>query len=254
MKIYSTHPGQSLIRELYDSFNLQSPVGKHRGLVLQPLHMTLFEMMKLNPRPFDMPLLKMIVKRLLLALDFLHTDAGIIPADLKTDNLMLSLEDGTMLADFAEAEAKDPSPRKKVDESRMVYKSWRFRRPAGGKGYGLPILCDFGEAQNGKTLESGPFVQPSIYRVPEIIFEIPWGSAINIWNLAGLIWDLFEGEHPFGDIFDSKAGHDPLKHLALMVALIGLPPSEFIRHRETTEQCFDPSGKSPAFSLEVLRV
>lgn len=57
------------------------------------------------------------------------------------------------------------------------------------------------------------------------------------------IWDLFEGEHLFGDIFDTKGGHDPLRHLALMVALIGRPPREFVRRSETTEQCFDLSGK-----------
>ena len=77
-KVESTHRGQSLIRELYDSFDLQGPVGKHRCLVLQPMHMTLLEMMQLNSRPFDLPLLKMTVKKLLLALDFLHTEGEII--------------------------------------------------------------------------------------------------------------------------------------------------------------------------------
>lgn len=77
-KIKSAHPGQALIRELYDSFELQGHAGKHRCLVLQPMHMTLLEMMRLNPRPFDLPLLKMTLRRLLLALDFLHTEADII--------------------------------------------------------------------------------------------------------------------------------------------------------------------------------
>ena len=77
-KVDSTHPGQSLIRELYDTFDLQGSVGKHRCLVLQQMHMTLFEMMRLNPEPLDLPLLKMTVKRLLLALDFLHTEAEIV--------------------------------------------------------------------------------------------------------------------------------------------------------------------------------
>lgn len=76
-KVNSSHPGQSLIRELYDSFDIRGPVGQHCCLVLQPMHMTLLEMMRLNTRPFDLPLLKMTVKRLLLALDFLHTEAGI---------------------------------------------------------------------------------------------------------------------------------------------------------------------------------
>lgn len=76
-KINSAHPGRSYIRELYDSFELQGLVGKHRCLVLEPMHMTLLEMMTLNPKPFDLPLLKMTLRRLLLALDFLHTEADI---------------------------------------------------------------------------------------------------------------------------------------------------------------------------------
>lgn len=100
---------------------------------------------------------------------------------------MLSLEDNTMLGDFAKAEVEDPSPRKEIDQSRIIYKSRKFRRPAGGKSYGLPILCDFGEARIGKIQESGPFVQPHIYRAPEIIFEMSWGNAVDIWNLAALV-------------------------------------------------------------------
>lgn len=100
---------------------------------------------------------------------------------------MLSLEDSSMLADFATAESENPSPRKVIDQSRIIYCSRKFRRPTGGRNYGLPVLCDFGEARIGKTQESGPFVQPHIYRAPEVNFEMPWGSAIDIWNLAGLV-------------------------------------------------------------------
>ena len=174
---------------------------------------------------------------------------------------MLSLEDITMMLDFAKAEEENPSPRKKIDEFSTIYKSRPFRPPARGKSYGLPFLCDFGEARIGMTQETGPFIQPHIYRAPEVIFEMPWGSAIDIWNLAGLVsvtlspqtlipsansqqtWDLFEGEHLFGDIFDEKGGHDPFKHLARMVALVGPPPREFIKRSKTTDQCFDPEGK-----------
>ena len=76
--IRSDHPGQSLIRELWDSFELTGSAGNHQCLVLQPTHMTLLEKMRLNPRPFDLPLLKMTLRRLLLALDFLHTEADTI--------------------------------------------------------------------------------------------------------------------------------------------------------------------------------
>lgn len=100
---------------------------------------------------------------------------------------MLSLEDHTMLADFAKAEEEEPSPYKKIDESHTIYKSRRFRPPIGGQGYGLPILCDFGEARIGSKQETGPFIQPHTYRAPEVIFEMPWGSAVDIWNLACLV-------------------------------------------------------------------
>ncbi|KAJ6036063.1 hypothetical protein N7540_000342, partial [Penicillium herquei] len=259
-KIKSAHPGQSLIRELYDSFELHGHAGKYRCLVLQPMHMTLLEMMRLNPRPFDLPLLKMTLRRLLLALDFLHTEANITHTDLKTDNLMLSLEDNRMLADFATEEVRQPSPQKRIDEFRTIYQSRQFRQPSKGKSFGLPILCDFGEARIGKTHESGPFIQPNIYRAPEIIFEMAWGSSADIWNLGTLIWDLFEGCHLFGDIFDDNGNHDPFRHLALMVALIGSPPIEFIQRSETTGQCFGHNGDwiahedavVPPISLESL--
>lgn len=100
---------------------------------------------------------------------------------------MLSLEDDGMLADFAKREAEDPAPCKIVDESRTIYQGRRFRSPAPGKSYGLPILCDFGEARIGPSQTSGPFVQPSIYRAPEIIFGMSWGSPVDIWNVACLV-------------------------------------------------------------------
>ncbi|KAF2459671.1 kinase domain protein [Lineolata rhizophorae] len=226
--VKSAHPGQSLIRNLYDTFELQGIVGKHQCLVLQPMHMTVLEMMGLNSKPFNLDLLKMTLKRILLALDFLHSEAEV---------------DDKMLDDLAKAESEEPSPRKPIDASRTIYRSRRFRRPKGGRGDGLPVLCDFGEARIGKKHESGPFVQPHIYRAPEIIFEMTWRSAVDIWNLACLAWDLFEGQHLFGDIFDESNSHDPFKHLALMVALIGPPPEEFVKRSETTQQCFDSRGR-----------
>lgn len=92
-----------------------------------------------------------------------------------------------MLADFADEEIKQPSPRKNIDRSRTIYQSRKFRRPLPGKSFGLPILCDFGEARIGQMHESGPFVQPDIYRAPEVIFEMPWGSVVDIWNLGALV-------------------------------------------------------------------
>lgn len=88
-KVKSAHPGRSLIRELYDAFELEGPAGKHQCLVQQPMHMTVLEMMRLNSKPFNMPLLKMTLGRILSALDYLHTEAEIIHAGIQT--LVLSV-------------------------------------------------------------------------------------------------------------------------------------------------------------------
>lgn len=106
--------------------------------------------------------------------------------DLKTDNIMLPIVDQTMYEQFEEAEAAEPSTARNVDEDQTVYMSRAFPKPPASN-YGLPILCDFGESRIGVSQSSGPHVQPHIYRAPEVIFEMPWGPSIDIWNLACLV-------------------------------------------------------------------
>lgn len=144
---------------------------------------------------------------------------------------MLSLEDTTMLADFADEEIRQPSPRKIIDQSRTIYQSRKFRRPLRGKSFGLPILCDFGEARIGRTHNFGPFVQPDIYRAT-------WNTfSLCAPLIEDRIWDLFEGRHLFKNVFDKNGNYDPFKHIALMVALIGPPPAVSMQRSETTGQC-----------------
>ena len=106
--------------------------------------------------------------------------------DIKSDNLMLTIEDESMLERFEMAELETPSPRKIVDGSRTIYQSRRFGPPKDSK-YGLPLLCDLGEARIHKAQLSRPFVQPHIYRAREVIFEMQWGPPIDIWNVACLV-------------------------------------------------------------------
>jgi serine/threonine protein kinase len=107
-------------------------------------------------------------------------------SDLKADNLMLTIGDNSMLEDFEKAELDNPSPRKIVDETRTVYTSRSFEKPTNGR-WDYPVLCDLGEARIGKVQETGPMIQPHIYRAPEVTFEMPWGPPIDIWNLGALV-------------------------------------------------------------------
>ena len=74
---------------------------------------------------------------------------------------MLEIEDESMMARFEKEEALTPSPRKIIDDERTIYQSRAFPKPKEKK-YGLPVLCDLGEARIGTNQESGPHVQPHI--------------------------------------------------------------------------------------------
>lgn len=204
--VKSSHTGSLLVRHALDDFQLTSVDNtySYQCLVHPPLAMSLCELRnrtinKVLPEEF----LKPVLIHILLALDFLHTEAKIVHAgmiflsflmqrslvdlvtDLQENNVMLSVEDESILVDFEDAERSSPSPRKVVGD-RVTYLS----RDLGiAKVHGRPILSDFGEARVisnlGKHWED---VQPLVYRAPEVVLRMPWDEKIDIWNLGVLVW------------------------------------------------------------------
>ncbi|KAG1779518.1 kinase-like domain-containing protein [Suillus placidus] len=93
----SRHPGQAHIVALLDSFEVSSTQGRHLCLV--------HEAMGIFPkvdRGLPIPLVKVVAKQLLLALDFLHHEChmvhtvmlelSVIGKDLKPDNILVELD------------------------------------------------------------------------------------------------------------------------------------------------------------------
>lgn len=73
------HPGRYAVRSLLDSFDLDGPDGQHRCLVHPPLWESVRTFLYRNPvRRLPVPVLAFVLKRLFLALDFLHTECKII--------------------------------------------------------------------------------------------------------------------------------------------------------------------------------
>ncbi|PPJ60102.1 hypothetical protein CBER1_03101 [Cercospora berteroae] len=149
--IRTSHPGRLGIRDLLDWFYLPATDGyRHYCLVHQPLHTTLFDLQRFggSPRPFPEDLVKGSISFLLETLDFLHTEASLTHCDIKLSNIMLEIEDTSVLPTFAESQRSDPVPRKVIDERRTIYGSRKLPHPQGHI-FGRPILCDFGEARIG---------------------------------------------------------------------------------------------------------
>ena len=97
---------------------------------------------------------------------------------------MLTIDDKSLLSDFERAELEDPSPRKVVDDTRIIYGSRQLGLPKGIE-WGQPVLCDFGEARIGDVHKG--LVQPELYRAPEVLFGMQWGSSIDIWSVAVMV-------------------------------------------------------------------
>ncbi|KAE8407007.1 protein kinase [Aspergillus pseudonomiae] len=196
----SGHTGTVLVRTVLDKFHLSSTDGSHFYQCL------------------------------------VHPPLGM---NIQEKNIMLNIEDESILVDFEKAEISNPSPRKVVGD-RVIYHSRNLGIP---KKHGRPVLSDFGEARFGS--ESGTYcddVQPFMYRAPEVLLRMPWNEKIDIWNLAVVAWDLFEQGHLFYAQDENKRESDS-HHLAEMIAYLGPPPRDMLEKSEYANKYFDNSGK-----------
>lgn len=172
---------------------------------------------------------------------------------------MLTVNDESLLTEFEQAEADEPSPTKVIDETRTIYGSRKLGLPKNLL-WGQPVLCDFGEARIGHSHKG--LIQPELYRAPEVLFNMGWGCGADIWSIAMLvslpitcslrekhlpltypsqIWDLFEGQHLFHALDEAQewsASH----HVAEMVGYLGTPSLEYLRRSEVTKNVFDEQG------------
>lgn len=98
---------------------------------------------------------------------------------------MLQVMDTSVLAAFEEAEKIAPTTRKVIDTKRTIYRSRELRHPKR-HAFGLPVLCDFGEARIGRRFDYEE-IQPEVYKAPEILLQMEWDHMVDIWNAACVV-------------------------------------------------------------------
>ncbi|KAG5959629.1 hypothetical protein E4U56_004889 [Claviceps arundinis] len=232
------HPGRHALRSLLDSFDIDGPNGRHLCLVHPPLWESVLDLRYRNPvQKLPEPIIAGVLKRLFLALDFLHRECHVAHADIKENNILLEADKAVFRA-FEQDELDEPSPRKELD-GRTIYASRELNMP--GK-IGVPVLCDFGSAIPLDDTTRCEKIQPDIYRAPEVILDIPWTSSVDIWNVGCMIWDTFEGDHLFtGHDSEFKTYHSRA-HLAEIIALLGPPPPTLLARSSLRTEFFSDAG------------
>ncbi|KAG8531805.1 uncharacterized protein KY384_003441 [Bacidia gigantensis] len=208
--------GRHFVRSLLDSFRLQTAHGEHICLVFEPLREPLWILMRrFEDEVLPPQLIKIMLQMLLHALDFLHSDCHVIHADLKPDNVMVRLEDKSLLHKSALDEMKDPAPQKQCHDRTIYLSRNNFGHP--GKITGIVSITDFGYAVRGDVPQHGP-----------IQIEL---------------WDLMEGDSLFRAAKPMESKYDDEKHLAYITALLGPPPADLLARGRRTSMFCDQQGE-----------
>lgn len=88
------HPGRAYVVSLLDSFRHNGPNGSHVCMVFEVLGENLLGLIKrYNYKGIPKVLVKQITKQVLLGLDYLHRECGIIHTDLKPENVLIEIGD-----------------------------------------------------------------------------------------------------------------------------------------------------------------
>ncbi|KAK2782299.1 hypothetical protein FQN53_000115 [Emmonsiellopsis sp. PD_33] len=152
------------------------------------------------------------------------------PEDLKLENIMVSFEDQTVLADFMNYHLENPMAFKVDLTGRPVYQSVNDFGPLRSLR-SIPQLVDFGLATRLEEDDDWGVwpIQPVHYQAPEVILGNGWQMPADIWNVGVLLWDIIEGRELFQHIHDHAGHYNAKLHIAEMIALLGSPPPEVIQ-------------------------
>ncbi|XP_009390830.2 uncharacterized protein LOC103977122 [Musa acuminata AAA Group] len=254
------------IVRLIDHFKHSGPNGQHLCLVIEFLGDSLLRLVKYNHyKGIGLNRVRNICRSILVGLDYLHREVGIIHTDLKLENILLVStidlsKDPVRSALTPILERPEGNPNGSVVVN-MIEKSFKKKAKrararisetsASTSGIlqlertleGIDLRCkivDFGNAcWCDKQLTDD--IQTRQYRSPEVVLGAGYSFSTDMWSFACMAFELATGDM----LFAPKSGQgysEDEDHLALMMELLGKMPKKVATTGFRSKDYFDRYG------------
>ena len=188
--------GRHLCVKMLDWFDYHG----HVCIAFEMLGISVFDFLKdnsYNPYPLDQ--VRHIGYQLCYAVKFLH-DHRLTHTDLKPENIL-----------FEDSDYDTITLPKRKDKKRDVKRI---------KNTNIKLI-DFGSATFDHEHHS-TIVSTRHYRAPEVILELGWNQACDVWSIGCILFELYLGITLFQT-------HDNREHLAMMERILGPIPYRMCR-------------------------
>ncbi|KAI1289313.1 Serine/threonine-protein kinase Doa [Halotydeus destructor] len=202
-KISEADPqGKYLCAKMFNWFHYHG----HVCIAFEMLGASVFDFMKDNTyQPYPIDQVRHIGYQLCYSVKFLH-ELHLTHTDLKPENILFINSD----YDYV------PVPRKYKEKLRKDVKKIKSSRIK---------LIDFGSATFDHEHHS-TIVSTRHYRAPEVILELGWNQACDVWSIGCILFELYLGITLFQT-------HDNREHLAMMERILGPIPTRMCRKTKT---------------------
>ncbi|OAY62985.1 SRSF protein kinase 1-like [Ananas comosus] len=254
------------IARLLNHFKHAGPNGQHLCLVVEFLGDSLLRLIRYNRnKGIGLKRVKDICRSVLVGLDYIHSELGIIHTDLKPENVLLvstidpakdpvrsgftpilerpegSLNGGTVI--------NINEKKLKLKAMRAAAKISQRRESMGGvieferSLEGIDLRCkivDFGNACWGDR-QFATEIQTRQYRAPEVILGAGYSFSVDMWSFACVAFELATGDVLFTPNHGQGFSEDE-DHLAQMMELLGKMSRKIAISGTRSKDFFDRYG------------
>ncbi|POW06532.1 hypothetical protein PSTT_08897 [Puccinia striiformis] len=247
-----THPGHRHLVSLLDHFDHAGPKGTHVCMVFEVLGDNLLAFKnrcKRNRIPAH--IVRKIGRQILLAVDYLHQECGIIHTDLKPDNVLICIED---VERVIQSELEN-HPEGYDNKTTTPLES----TPSCSSRPGQPDQSDYGNitvkiADLGNATWATNLPDQSLttrpYRSPELIIGAPWGRQVDIWSVGCTLAELLTGDQ----LFKAPPFVREEDHLVQIIEIVGPFPDEFVKTGKFDQNIIAQLGKHPLVTWLMIAI